>query len=313
MNDKKIMEIVDKCCNDIDDAKDTIENLTPKKIIELKAKLEWMSVRCDKWMLIVIPFISAAIAILSICTSDPVKGANVSWEIIAVLFILTIVALVSFWAQSKKGKIATTLCYLETFSSKKLETYEEIRERHKKEKEKLLELWKTKVNEANKQVKRKGIFFMFWPKKISKEEIIDEIVAKIFVFDINRSDAEAAVEDVSFVKCIRHSTYHYLCIYKILESKLKTIKEKEKKEAYLNCLLLNYTGLQDTGLIDVVLDILIGGILGVSLIDIANLCEKKFLLITWFLVLGVKLYTMTNKRYKIYCSVIEHLKDDLKD
>jgi len=152
MNDKKIMEIVDKCCNDIDDAKDTIENLTPKKIIELKAKLEGMSVRCDKWMLIVIPFISAAIAILSICTSDPVKGANVSWEIIAVLFILTIVALVSFWAQSKKGKIATTLCYLETFSSKKLETYEEIRERHKKEKEKLLELWKTKVNEANKQV-----------------------------------------------------------------------------------------------------------------------------------------------------------------
>lgn len=154
---------------------------------------------------------------------------------------------------------------------------------------------------------------MFWPKKISKKEIIDEIVAKIFVFDINRSDAEAAVEGMSFDKCARHNTEHYLCIYKILESKLKTFKEKEEKEAYLNCLLLNYTGLQDTGLIDVVLDILTGGILGVLLIDIANLCEKKFLLITWFLVLGVKLYTMTNKRYKIYCSVIEQLKDDLKD
>lgn len=152
MNDKKIMEIVDKCCNHIDDAKDTIENLTPKKIIELKAKLNGKSIYLDR-VSIIINFMTLAIALLSIFISTSYINKK---TVKCIPYILLIVAVfVVIWQmldQYKKGKIATTLCYLETFSSKKLETYEEIRERHKKEKEKLLELWKTKVNEANKQV-----------------------------------------------------------------------------------------------------------------------------------------------------------------
>ena len=86
MDKKKIKRIVKNCNKGIDQAENEVKKLSSKEIIELKVKLKGRSVHLDKWILILIPFISMAIATLAVIINVP--GVDKSWiGILAVVLL----------------------------------------------------------------------------------------------------------------------------------------------------------------------------------------------------------------------------------
>lgn len=155
MDKKRVKEIIKNCNKGIDQAEVEIKKLLPKEIIELKAKLKGKNVHFDKWILIVIPFISIAISMLSIIIN--VDGTNKSWIGILAGILLT-VAIVSLFIhiinQHAKEETLVTLCYLEEYTNigKEIESYEQIENRQKDETKQLLKIWKKKEQYAKEQV-----------------------------------------------------------------------------------------------------------------------------------------------------------------
>ena len=145
-------------------------------------------------------------------------------------------------------------------------------------------------------------------KNITKERIINSITDKEAIFDIKKEDAEKAISEMSFNSCKIYRTYHYSSIYRILKNKLEQISDILDKESYLNCLLMNYTDLQNTSFIDILLSLLTGGILGSSLLDITT---KVTLGLLWLFLLVMKMLIITNRRYQFLCLIIQQLKEEL--
>ena len=155
MDKKKIKRIVKNCNKGIDQAENEVKKLSSKEIIELKAKLKGRSVHLDKWILILIPFISMAIATLAVIINVP--GVDKSWIGILAVVLLTasiIFLIIHITNQFAKEKDLVTLSYLEEYAnfSKEIESYEQIEKRQKDERKRLLEAWKKRAEYANEQV-----------------------------------------------------------------------------------------------------------------------------------------------------------------
>lgn len=122
MDKKRIKKIVDNCNLGVDEAENEIRKLSPKEIIELKAKLRGRSTHYDKWILMVIPFITLAITVLStfVDISDSPKNRFTISILILICALLTFSILIyAFHIKNQMGKEKdiATLSYLEDFTS----------------------------------------------------------------------------------------------------------------------------------------------------------------------------------------------------
>jgi len=148
--------------------------------------------------------------------------------------------------------------------------------------------------------------------KLKKEEIIKNISAKE-IYDVDYAFAVKAAENIKFTQCHRYSTYHYKTILAIVKSKLATIREKDDKLAYLNCLSVNYASLSKADIFDVIIGILSGSFIGASFIDESNDIIYKIVAIIFIIAfLCLKIYVLTTRKWSFYDKLFEHLKNDIE-
>ena len=123
---------------------------------------------------------------------------------------------------------------------------------------------------------------------VTKESIIQYIVDRRNIWDIDKALAVNATTDIPSSSIKKYSAIHYQTVYLIIKAKLDTIKDPITKIAYLDCLDMNYGDLgseKANSAIDIAGYILSGGYLGVSLIskeqDIVTLVSTAIILLTF--------------------------------
>ena len=165
--DKKRIKTIEKECDKgIINAKKAIQELERDEVVFLKAYLRGKSVHYGKWINIVWPFVALAIAVLSLGVN--VEGADKDAILLGGCIFFVIAAVVVFFhcaEQVRKERRIKVLSYLEAYADQRetkekiernqellLETFEQIEERQRKEREQMLEEWKNRQNYVDKQV-----------------------------------------------------------------------------------------------------------------------------------------------------------------
>ena len=70
MNNKEVKKIVNKLIKNEDNIMDELGKISNSEMIKIKANIIGKAVHCDKWVIIVIPFIAIAISIAGILYSQ---------------------------------------------------------------------------------------------------------------------------------------------------------------------------------------------------------------------------------------------------
>lgn len=167
---------------------------------------------------------------------------------------------------------------------------------------------------------------------ISKESVINDIASKEH-FDINMKFANEVAKKINTESFKENSYLHYKTVYEILKNKLETLDVCEKN-AYIDCLILNYTDLMDTKnikrIIEIVkvflkifIDFLFGALSFTGILKISNLItfeseKTKYLLIfamvflCLFAILYIFVICIENKtRWKMYQMIFKQLKKEI--
>lgn len=159
---KKFMdEFVNKCEKGVVEAKRAVQELSDDEIIELRAEMKAKIVHLDKWVELFLPFLALIVSAVALFGNmmDADKNTIVFVAVILSGFIALIVAAIN---RLKKGNIERAQSYLEDYSKKEqkvqmqevftIETFEEISNRQKKERELVLAEWKRKRTYINEQI-----------------------------------------------------------------------------------------------------------------------------------------------------------------
>lgn len=159
---KKFMdEFVNKCKKGVVEAKRAVQELSDDEIIELRAEMKAKIVHLDKWVELFLPFLALIVSAVALFGNmmDADKNTIVFVAVILSGFIALIVAAIN---RLKKGNIERAQSYLEDYSKKEqkvqmqedftIETFEEISNRQKKERELVLAEWKRKRTYINEQI-----------------------------------------------------------------------------------------------------------------------------------------------------------------
>ena len=148
--------------------------------------------------------------------------------------------------------------------------------------------------------------------RLTKDTVVKYIVERKKIWDIDSNLANQAVQNINDGEFEKFSTMHYNCIYLIIKSKLVKIEDPLKRIAYIDCLIMNYSDMQDNNGINIVTGIFSEGILGVSFFDVNNDIWLK--VITMFLI-GV--FTILNivsaftRRWKFYQMILSQVKSEM--
>ena len=167
MQKEKFEKFVNKCNLGIEEAKQAIVDLSDDECIELMAELEVKEIHLDKWNVLFVPFITTVIAALPLFNEMPNTNSE---KIVYLAYLLLCYMGASMIAQCVtnffvKPKYIKAKFYLECYAkekmynsskdmteNQKIEKYEQIVEKQRKEREVLFGKWKEKQVEANKQV-----------------------------------------------------------------------------------------------------------------------------------------------------------------
>lgn len=157
MNKKMTKNIVDEVKN-YEDAKKVFGKLSAVELIDLKASLKGGGVHFDKWVTIIIPFISIALAVLALINSTKCSSSQlVVNDGVILLIIASIILGIHMLEKMKHEKYIATLCYLEEYSEEKKEydinCFNFVEKMEEKKKQNLERLIKTR-DYINEEVKR---------------------------------------------------------------------------------------------------------------------------------------------------------------
>lgn len=162
-----IDEFVKKCNKGAIEAKRAVQELSADEIIELKAELKVKSIHSDKWIVLFISFLTSVIAVLPLISE--MTGANkddIAMLGFGILVVQIIVIAVYAWNRCRKASARERAqSYLEDYSKKEqkvekvqmqetlsIETFEQITNRQKRERELALVEWEKKRNYINEQI-----------------------------------------------------------------------------------------------------------------------------------------------------------------
>lgn len=165
MDKKKMKRVVKMCSGSFQEAQDVIIKMSRDEKTELRAYLKGHSVHLDKWVTIMIPFISITIAVLAIiCSLSKMSKADQAGIAIfgyGLLILAAAVFVFHIYNQAIKEKYIIMLCYLEEFErvystekmSEDIETYEHMEQRQLKERIEMLDTWKKKQKYVEEQIR----------------------------------------------------------------------------------------------------------------------------------------------------------------
>lgn len=152
---------------------------------------------------------------------------------------------------------------------------------------------------------------------ITKESIIQYIVDRRNIWDIDKALAVNATKDIPSSNIKKYSAMHYKTVYLIIKAKLDTIRDPVIKIAYLDCLDMNYGDLgseKTNAAIDIAGYLLSGGYLGESFItqeqDIVTLISTAIILLVFQ---AIKAINLSTRRWNFYQMVIKQLKSEISD
>lgn len=150
-------------------------------------------------------------------------------------------------------------------------------------------------------------------KKIKKESIVKDFINHQAIWDIDLAFSTNALKNHDFTECKIYSYAHYKCVYLLLKAKISSLKEKEDKIAYLDCLIMNYNTLQSNDEVDLLVGVLSGSFLGISFLDITNdILFKAFSMLMLLFFAGIKIFTLTNQKWKFYIMILQQLKSEIE-
>lgn len=160
MNKKRVNRIVKEINKSIPEARRVISKLSNDEIIELRAELEGSKTHFGKWMNAFMVFFAGVLAILAFKTNW-VDGC-----MIVKLLLIDVAALVIHCiVECKNAKKVRALSVLNDFSVEnessqdsemsdclKIENYEQLEQRQRKERQRMLMEWSNKQKYVNEQV-----------------------------------------------------------------------------------------------------------------------------------------------------------------
>lgn len=167
MQKEFIDEFVKKCDKGAVEANRAIQELSDVQIIELKAELKAKSIHSEKWSVLFIPFLTSVIAELALIIDMPEANPNRIALIGFVLLICQVAGIVLHgWLRCKDdAPRVRALSYLDDYSKKDqqvervdianssfLETFEQIEDRQRRERELMLIEWEKRRNYVNEQI-----------------------------------------------------------------------------------------------------------------------------------------------------------------
>lgn len=113
MNNKEVKKIVNKLIKNEDNIMDELGKISNSEMIKIKVNIIGKAVHCDKWVIIVIPFIAIAISIAGILYSQ--KENALHFLLYAYLIFSVIVTILHMYCQMKKEDYTKILSYIEDF------------------------------------------------------------------------------------------------------------------------------------------------------------------------------------------------------